>query len=601
MVSLPEMSPTVDRIVGVLSCLAVDHRLGGVLMLDLPPAMLPVLGRWLAARIGDGTEVVSLGSSHSDDDLWWRAGMHAEDGAFRLRPRPGVLVEAPGAPPRLLLVPDLSRAGLAVRRAAVTLIGAGTAVADRHGQHQSWQPRARWLAACPRAGLARLSPHLLDRFAVRVDAAGLTRTVRGVSALRAAVDGDDAEFLPPSGPLPPPGRLPALTGDAARLAVELIGAAAAPTRRDLAVARTARALAILDLSSTTTPDHVRRAADLLQLSAAEPAHPQTADTAPPAEPVPEPADDEPAPGIALVAGAALETVTTLPVLGNLDEMVVPTTDPPPASLFPEDNSEALPEYATLRLPSVPSRRKPARTGPVIGAEPTRSLTDVAVVPTVLEAAKFQSIRNGFGGRLVLHPSDLRRHRHAPHPGAALVLLIDHSCGHDWDRAGALAPYLRWAYTSNASVSVVELGHRDSTDELRAQRYRAGSVLDERIAMSLGRSPGRATPLAYGLDLAVQELRRYLRRGPAAAGRVWFVVVSDGRGNVSLEVSLRRRIAGPVGAAGVADALTVAAAVRGMPPVSTVVLAPPGLTHYADLPFRLAEAMEGIVAEPEGQP
>jgi hypothetical protein len=41
---------------------------------------------------------------------------------------------------------------------------------------------------------------------------------------------------------------------------------------------------------------------------------------------------------------------------------------------------------------------------------------------------------------------------------------------------------------------------------------------------------------------------------------------------------------------------VAAAVRSLPAVRRVVLAPPTLTHYAGLPFDLAEAMGGIVAE-----
>jgi magnesium chelatase subunit D len=267
--------------------------------------------------------------------------------------------------------------------------------------------------------------------------------------------------------------------------------------------------------------------------------------------------------------------------------------------------DTLTEYAALRTPWQQRSRHRARRGAIVGTEPTRSLTDVALVATALEAAKFQPIRRAATSadynHLLIRPSDLRRNRREPQPDTVMVLVLDHTCRQGWNWSDALAPYLRWAYTQRAALTLIELGHRDNADELRAERYRASSVLDDRVAGALDQARGRATPLAYALDLAVQELRRRLRYGQAGVEHAWLVVASDGRGNVPLDASLRRELAGPVGRDGTTDAIAAAAAVRSLPDVQAVVLAPPGLTHYAHLPFELAAAMGGIVAEPERSP
>jgi magnesium chelatase subunit D len=145
--------------------------------------------------------------------------------------------------------------------------------------------------------------------------------------------------------------------------------------------------------------------------------------------------------------------------------------------------------------------------------------------------------------------------------------------------------------------MIELGYLSCQHELQAGVYRASSVLDSRVRESLGRAPGRATPLAHALDLAIQELHRQLRHHKVAAENSWLVVVSDGRGNVPLQVSQRLRFDGVVSTEGVADALAVAKAARSLPSMHRVVLPPPHLTHYTSLPFELADALGGVVAEP----
>ena len=122
----------------------------------------------------------------------------APDGKLRFETIPGPLIDMPDGPPRTVIIPDLARASLAVVRAAVTLIGADTAVADRYGQHATWQPRSRWIAACARSDLGKLSHHLLDRFAVRVDAADLWpqgRDPHGMREILDAADSDESALL----------------------------------------------------------------------------------------------------------------------------------------------------------------------------------------------------------------------------------------------------------------------------------------------------------------------------------------------------------------------------------------------------------------------
>jgi magnesium chelatase subunit D len=397
----------------------------------------------------------------------------------------------------------------------------------------------------------------------------------------------------------------------------MIAGASAPARRDLALARTARALAFLDGSPQVLAGHVRRAADVLGLEAAghdeQPVPPPAIppgvlpDTPPPGPPPPRPAP----PGDPLTPGAGDDrTGTGSPglvtvrgsSLAGLADVTVPAGLLRPA-VYPEDSPDSMPEYASLREPWPPSRRSRASRGPALGSEPTRGLADIDLVATVFEAVKFQAMPGrgrapGPAGRgeLVIWGRDLRRHRRRRGPDTAVVLVLDHTCHRDWDWSGALAPYLRWAYVRRAVLTIVECGYAGAPDELRADVYRARSVLDRRVHASLARLPGRATPLAHALDLATGELRRQLRHADASAGHSWLVVASDCRGNIPLEASQRRRVAGPVSGEGVADALAAAAVIRSLPAIRRVVLAPPHLTHCAGLPFTVADAMGGIVAE-----
>jgi magnesium chelatase subunit D len=231
----------------------------------------------------------------------------------------------------------------------------------------------------------------------------------------------------------------------------------------------------------------------------------------------------------------------------------------------------------------------------------RDIHDLALVPSMVAAATSRLIHREAATRpFVLRAVDLRQYRRRPEPSHALVLILDHSC-RGWDPAPALAPHLRWAYESGAAVTVVEFGHRTADPDLCADRLRVPSLLDPAVLDTFDREPGTASPLAHALDLGVHELRRFLRRGRAVVDEALLVVVTDGRGNVPLDASLRGRPPSGVRRQGVDDALRVAATAATLNRLRAVVIAPdPG--PYPELPAELAEALGAtLVVAPRHTP
>jgi magnesium chelatase subunit D len=232
----------------------------------------------------------------------------------------------------------------------------------------------------------------------------------------------------------------------------------------------------------------------------------------------------------------------------------------------------------------------AERGQVIGVRRATDLRDIAFVPTVVEAARKRRLR----GALTVTPEDLRSHARAAEPDRMLVLLLDHTSRRAGDLQPLLAPYLRWAYTGRAAAAVIEVGRAGAPDELRAEAFLARNVLDPRLAAALDRQAGRASPLAHGLLMAGQFVRRAFQQQPTALAEAWLVVVTDGRGNVPLRTSLTGRFDGPVGRRGIDDALHAAAQLGAMGRMRLhVVVVDTGADPCADLPFALADALGGI--------
>ncbi len=610
------------RVVEALACLALEPGLGGAILFDLAPDLLPPLARWLgavrAAQTGRGTagrgtvrpRVVWLTAGTTDDELWSSTRLAGRDGELAFARETGPLVESdPAAPPTVVAGTNLARLSLPALRAAVQVVNADAAAMERNGASARWRPRAAWLVACPGDEVGRVSAHVLDRFALRVHAGRLPRTEGGhaggtlADPYGAAAGQAEPWWLPPPSSLrltAPPDAL-RVTGAATTRAVELVDGRAPGMRRELGLVRIARALAAMDGQPVVDRSDVDRAAELIGLrppvaaparrprpgrsfvsrwveDAAARAEPRPAPPGAPS-PYPEPvlAGDEPEPMAAVAVpdpdGAAPE---------------------PP---YPEDEVSAQREAAPLRTPW--QRRSAARAarGVIVGMARARDLVDLSITGTMLEAAKFQVARrqgrptHANGARLIISPADLRCHRRAPEPARLLMLVLDHTCRGDWDWLPALAPYVRWGYAARAAVCVVEAGARDARHELRAQLYSTASLRDRRVAASLARPPGRATPLAHALELAAQELRRRVQHGRAAIEQAWLVVVSDGRGNVPLAASVAGEVQPPVGRAGIDDALAAGAEIRQFARVAAVVISPGG-GPYRHLAFDLAEAMGG---------
>ncbi|MFF3749562.1 hypothetical protein ACFYYH_03735 [Streptomyces sp. NPDC002018] len=609
------------RLLTALVCAAVEPGLPGVLLFDLPPDLVAPVTEVFAGLLGrtaghpgrtagdSGAPAVprtTLGAATRDEDLWVRPRLTRGPDGIRFSLAPGPLTES-AAGPSLVVVPDLARLSVSGTRATVQLLGADAATVEHSGLRRRWQPRARWLAVCRAEDTERVSPHLLDRFPVRLSVAGLW----------------SLPATEPLGPLPGtwrtaldraaalPADRPALTlaDELAPRVLELLGPDAGH-RRALALARIARALTRLDGATEVTAARADEAARLIGLPSAPrapddgPPVPGTGSgpgTAAPRPPAPLPGPRRTPRRTVRGSEGRHRAPAERPVLApEPAESIGPGAAPgasAPATPYPEDEAAPLPEFASLRTPWRRTAGPGAARGPVVGVRRSHDLRDLAPVRTAMEAAKYQAVR-GRPDRLAIAPSDLRGYARAPEPERLLTLVLDHTCRAGWNWHDALEPFLQWAYVGRASAQIVEVGSRGAASELRAESFTARSVLDPRIGAALARAPGRATPLAHGLEQAGQALRRAFQHHRAGLVEAWLVVVTDGRGNVPLEASHRGEPAGgPVGRAGIDDALAVAARISGMDRtrLHTVVL-DPLRQPYADLPHLLADALGGTVIE-----
>jgi magnesium chelatase subunit D len=627
-----------ERVATILACSALDPGLAGLLLLDLDPALVHPLASWLAGLLGGESRVIPIGPKMAEDTLWERLKLdrdraeHPEGPGFRWAPGPLVGEERDGEdrPPGVVAVPDLALAGLPVARAAVTLIGADVAHLERSGMARRWRPRDRWLAALRKEDVARVSPHLLDRFSVRIDAGDLQ------------LPRDGALILPDADPVwsravtatreeaEPPGQqedeLPVLTVAAADRIVALVPLRSPGVRRDLALGRLARALAALAGEAEVLPGHVDRAAELIGLAAAAGPPASSWDgSGRPAGPEFRRISTYP---VAMKAGPGADPengseggTTGGPVAARPDRMNgvnghlvaigggEPATLPPgpagdvsgpPRSTahtpYPEDDAKSVRDVASLRIGWQRALTGPPHGQP-IGTQRTLDRRDIAVAATLLNAARYQTLRCPAhyreDHRLHVRKADLLSYRRAPQPGHLLVLVLDHTCRiRDWDWYQPLAPYLRWAYVTRALVGVVEMGAagKDVRSELRATQFRSRSVLDPRVVSALERPPGRATPLAHGLTLAAGMLRHDTQQASALVGEAFLVVVTDGRANVPLADSHAATWPpAAVGGSAVDDAVQVGSEISKLRRVRCVVI-DPGPRPYRHLTARLAVAL-----------
>jgi magnesium chelatase subunit D len=268
--------------------------------------------------------------------------------------------------------------------------------------------------------------------------------------------------------------------------------------------------------------------------------------------------------------------------------------------YPED-SAAVDRDATPLVAPVVQRRPGVRAdrGVVVGSMQAYDVRDLALMATLLEAAKYGAVRpRRRGGGITVTARDLRRHRRAAPVERILGLVIDCTSLDDWDWGAAVLPYLREAYAHRAAICIVKLGHADAANELRAESTVARSLLAAPLDDLFDVRKGRATPLAHGLELAFETLRHALQHGRGIAARADLVVVTDGRGNVPLATSHDGVISTKIRDEGLTDALRIGEKIRALDWLDTLLIhgAPDIAAH---LTVRLAAALGARRREAEG--
>ncbi|MGD1857997.1 MAG: hypothetical protein ACFB2W_27490 [Leptolyngbyaceae cyanobacterium] len=589
-----------------LACATIQPSLRSVLIFDSSPPILQTAAElWVKMlSVTTQTEVKSvyLGSADTEESLWgsltlshtyknqpfdWQSGLLGNNSALRV-----------------IVIPDLSRISLPAARACISLIGSEVAHLERHGHQACWKSNLCWLAGCSREQVKFLSPHLLDRFALRLSGQN-SQACDHTTALRNwfSTSNNFTQTVELSNKLLQ--RLQSAHRKEAHISKEALDRGMAYLaksnnqgfRRELALLRLAQARARFSELSETTAQHVDLAAGLIGLEKpSELLYEQTLNTRSQIL-----SRDDTSEGNNTLARENKEKTTETnrlqPVYPSDSTIELPSEfikiheskqDP-----YPEDSVSTEREAASLRFPPRHFYQSTPGRGPIIGIEPATMPYDIAWVSTLLESAKYQAVRsktNSSKSPLILHSTDLRRYRRAIEPEQLLTLVLDYTCLKNCQWKEVLLSYLQWAYIERASICLIQVGIARISKELQAKKITAQSVLVPRVQAGLNESAGLATPLAHGLDLALQTLRHDLQHGRSTVRQVMLVILSDGRGNVPLENSRKNEKPNQlVNRRGIEDALSVAEQIRQLKQVEAVVLNPQP-KYCKDLPIRLAQAL-----------
>lgn len=595
-----------------LACASLSPKLRSVLVFDISPVALHQVAQTLSAMLKTvtGLEIVSvrLGTFESEDDLWGCLGLWNESEKQSLRWQPGLLGGGQKRSElRLVVIPDLTKLSLAALRACVMLMGNNIAHLERHGQHQHWQTNFCWLAGCMRNEVGMVSPHLLDRFALRLSWQSGEITDRVQEILEWLKEdeetGKNMSFKPVILHCDLQKTLKQakqqqsnLTSEAIEQVLTYISAQEVYTlRREIALTRLSSAIARLEKSNNITANHVDIAATIIGLKLAETSPPilPDSDKSPTVDQIDsssiQKSPEEPA--NQFTESQSIETSVYQSEEKEVSEEVLLTFRSTTINPYPEDKAPVERDANSLQLPVRRFSAKVLPRGAIIGVEKATTPQDLAIVRTILEAAKFKNIRQKNRGNkqenLKISSKDWYRYRRAPVAEQMLLLVMDHTCLDECNWQQSLLPYLSWAYIERANICLIQVGTANAQDELRAEKITARNLLVPQISAGLEVGKGRATPLAHGLNLALQTLRHALQHGRNLVRKAMLVVISDGRGNVPLEASHLGQIRTPVGRQGVDDAFQVSERIQRLNHVEAVLLNPQP-KQYHDLPLLLAQ-------------
>jgi len=472
---------TEDPFITSLACAALNPALRSILVFDAPYPVLQdiaeILAQMLKAATGQQVEQGNI-AIEQDDDVWGSLPLPdseehsaAVKQIFKLFSR-----ERNADKMQVLTIADLARLSLAMARTCTMLIGADIAYLERNGEHDQWQLQQCWLASCSRKEIGAISPHLLDRFAVRLSWQPIAKYTRQrkIDNLRTFIH----DQFTRSTQLPIE-LLQRITDAAQRQAdfpavafsrvMDYIPIESYYPRRELTLARFAQALARLNGDPQVTSEHVDEAAAILGLVKIENLE---EDKQPSIEPAPKPMPVEqelPVQPTSLTQPAqAVQQESSDTLMAKTQEAFTPdpltvpklTTNP-----YPEDEAPIEREASSLKVPHPRFSTARSDRGPIFGVEQADTLQDLAIVSTLQTAIMFQEVRKLEQEKkhtLLIEKSDLHRYRRGFISERMLLLLLDYTCLQSCNWQEALLPYLQEAYADRASITIVKVRAADAS-------------------------------------------------------------------------------------------------------------------------------------------
>jgi magnesium chelatase subunit D len=598
----------------LLECVAISDELSGLLLVGASASMVDTLAdrltELLPAAGATHIDRVRLGSGETEDSLWGVPGVPAQWGG-------GALLMPPEGSTRLVIAPELSRLSRPAARAAVSLLDSREITIQRRGQVIPMAVRQRWLAGIAESDLQRVSPHLLERFAIRIRVQEKVGRDR-VATLKAKLSGATARLVDRDSVERVRNALCAsrLGPDVLALAMTIcetsgLGASMRPA---ISLLRVAEAWARLERADELSKEVLVKTARALGLNV-ELAAPR-ADPAPTGAAPEEPREDD--------AREPDTTVSKLPSGETSDELASllgATFDDKDLEYQPGDvispeqpeisvaqmtqdpvTLEKLPprtEFTTLRLPWRQARAAEGGRGSIVGTRRTESVKDLAIFDTLFAALPYQSVRratyNIDADRLVVLRSDLRSYRRLPIAIEQLILVLDYTALQKRRWQTTVLPFLSDAYAARAEICIIKVGAANARNEACADRMVLRSVLVPGVAEAFRESAGRATPLADGLAQALLFIKQTMGHGRGSTRSTTLIVVTDGRGNVPLEASRQGKLAANVGMTGIEDAKRVAREICVLPNVKRY-LVNPEPDWMRELPFVLASFLGAKVVK-----
>lgn len=614
-----------------LASAVLNPNLRTMLVYDAPYDGLQQIASYLSTIVGSLEHemklvVTQLGSTEHDDTLWGSIPLPVKDVASQpvMQLKPLLYSQQRNSEQcELLLLPNLAEISLAVARAGVMLMGTNVVHLERNGQSEVWQPQQYWLAACAQDDIGLVSPHLVDRFVLRLNwkdvsfatdhqthvqhlQQRLARNHTGGANLSSAdhVQIQSIVKLIKKAQQHHPQATPEMMEAVIDYFAEEMLPAQLYHRHEITLARYAVAVAQIDGADNVAEQHIASAASLMGIRKPEV---NTDDTSGPTrkkENLTTPkgsetiekhkpsATDQESGGTHLPlekkeqVSAEVQEASLTPLLQSILA---------PENPYLEESAPVLHEEDALRLPWRRSSLSRTDHGAIVGVEQGASVHDIAIVSTILHAVLFSKLHPSKDNPTGVHVTqeDLYHYRRSPAPEHMLLLLLDYTSLKHCDWQEALLPYLGWAYIRRASISIVKVGAQDARYELQAEVVHARNMLVPLLEHTLNVATGKATPLAHGMQLALQTVQRNLQHGRNTVQHVLLVVISDGRGNIPLQASINKHVTMKVRREGIGDALKIAQEIRDMQHVESVLLNPQP-PHYAHLPQLLADSLGATI-------